>query len=158
LLCKETLGDSVEWLYDLTVGYPGIPPGENPEDVMTMRRIFCEGTGPHKIHIYIRRYRLDSLPTETEQFTQWLLDRWTEKDKRLIYFNEHGRFPEEEELGEGEDERILGHGRTVKVHLKLQHTIRECIGYLLYFVCYIPIVFLILHSTRYVYATILESL
>jgi hypothetical protein len=158
MLCKETLGDSVEWLYDLTVGYPGIPAGENPEDVMTMKRIFCDGTGPHKIHIHIRRYRLDSLPKETEQFTQWLLDRWTEKDKRLIYFNEHSRFPEEEELGEGEDERILGHGRTVKVPLKLQHPIRECFGFLLYFVCYIPIVFLILHSTRYVYATILESI
>jgi hypothetical protein len=155
LLCKETLRDSVEWLYDLTIGYPDIPPGENPEDVMTMKRIFCEGNGPHKIHVHIQRYRLDTIPSDTENFTKWLLEKWTEKDKRLVYFNDHGKFPEESDLGEGEDERILGHRRTFKIPISLQHTIRECFGYWLYFIIYIPIIYIIIHSMRTVYAAVI---
>ncbi|KAF1804523.1 acyltransferase-domain-containing protein [Mucor lusitanicus] len=154
MLCKETLGDSVEWLYDLTVGYPGIEPGQNPEDVMTMKRIFCEGNGPHEIHIHMRRYRLADLPTDTESFTHWLLDRWTEKDKRLIYFNEHGKFPEESDL---DNDRIYN-GRTVKIPIQLQNTLKECYGYWLYLLIYIPIIYAMLHLTRFAYTTIVQSL
>ncbi|CEP18578.1 hypothetical protein [Parasitella parasitica] len=154
LLCKHTLGDSVEWLYDLTVGYPGIEPGQNPEDVMTMKRIFCEGNGPHEIHIHMRRYRLKDLPTDTEHFTRWLLDRWTEKDKRLVYFNEHGKFPEESDI---ESDRIYN-GRTVKIPIQLKNTLRECYGYLLYLLIYIPIIYAILHIMRFAYTTIVQSL
>lgn len=155
LLSKDTLGDSVEWLYDLTIGYPGIEPGENPEDVMTMKRIFCEGNGPHQIHVYIQRYRLDSLPSDTFQFTQWLLERWAEKDQRMIYFNQHGKFPEEADI-ESNNERIYGNGTTFKVPITLQHTLTECLGYLLYFIFYIPIVYLIIHTTRTVYAAVVN--
>jgi hypothetical protein len=154
MLCKETLGDSVEWLYDLTVGYPGIEAGQNPEDVMTMKRIYCEGNGPHQIHIHMRRYRLDKLPKDTENFTRWLLDRWTEKDMRLIYFNEHGKFPEESDL---ENDRIYN-GRTIKVPIQLHNTLRECYGYLLYLLIYIPIIYAILHIMRFAYTTIAQSL
>lgn len=155
MLCKETLGDSVEWLYDVTIGYPGIEQGKNPEDVMTMKRIFCERNGPHKIHAYIRRYRLDQLPSDTIQFSKWLLDTWTEKDKRLVYFNQYGKFPEETDIGEGEDERIYGNGRTFKVPISLQNTLWECLAYWLYFIIYIPIVYLIVYSMKSAYAAIM---
>lgn len=114
LLCKDVLGDKVQWLYDLTIGYPDIPAGENPEDVMTMKRIFCDRNGPHKIHIHVRRYRIDTLPSDPVQFTQWLFDRWAEKDKRLIYYNQHGKFPEEPIL-EDEDELCYRRDRTIKI-------------------------------------------
>ncbi|GAA5807366.1 hypothetical protein MFLAVUS_000725 [Mucor flavus] len=148
LLCKETLGDSAEWLYDLTIGYPGIPVGENPEDVMTMQSIFCKGTGPKRIHVYIRRYRLDKIPSDTENFSKWLLENWTEKDKRLIYFNRHGKFAEEADLGEG----IYENDRTFRVPITLRNTIRECFGYWLYFILYIPLIYIIIYSTLSVYA------
>lgn len=154
MLCKETLGDSVEWLYDLTVGYPGIEPGQNPEDVMTMKRIFCERNGPHQIHIHMRRYRLDELPKDNEGFTHWLLDRWSEKDKRLIYFNEYGKFPEETDT---DNDRIYS-GRTVKIPIRLQHTFRECYGYLLYLLIYVPIIYGLLHLMRFAYVNIAQSL
>ncbi|KAI8082372.1 hypothetical protein BDF21DRAFT_338403 [Thamnidium elegans] len=148
LLCKETLGDSVEWLYDLTIGYPGIPVGENPEDVMTMQSIFCKGTGPKRIHVYIRRYRLDKIPSDTENFSKWLLENWTEKDKRLIYFNRHGKFAEEADLDEG----VYENDRTFRVPITLRNTIRECFGYWLYFILYIPLIYIIIYSTLSVYA------
>ncbi|CEI89631.1 hypothetical protein RMCBS344292_03982 [Rhizopus microsporus] len=153
LLCKDTLGDSVEWLYDLTIGYPGIPVGENPEDALTMKYIFCDRKGPHKIHIHIRRYRIDSLPSDPERFTPWLFERWAEKDKRLVYYNETGKFPEEPVI-EDEDELLYRRDRTVKVPLKLRHTIRECFGYWLYFIFYLPLVLVlvILIKTAYEYA------
>lgn len=155
LLCKETLGDSVEWLYDLTVGYPGIPIGENPEDVMTMQTIFCKGTGPKKIHIHIRRYRLDRIPADTENFTKWLLERWTEKDRRLVYFNQYGTFPEEFALGEGEDERLFENGRTFKIPLALRHTLWECCGFYLYFLLYILLIYIIIYTMRTVYTSLI---
>ncbi|KAI7887625.1 uncharacterized protein EV154DRAFT_427102 [Mucor mucedo] len=155
LLCKETLGDSVEWLYDLTVGYPGIPIGENPEDVMTMQSIFCKGTGPKKIHIHIRRYRLDQIPSDTENFTKWLLERWTEKDRRLVYFNQYGTFPEEFALGEDTDERLFENGRTFKIPIALKHTLWECCGFYLYFFLYIPLIYIIIYTMRTVYASLI---
>ncbi|OBZ83539.1 putative acyltransferase CST26 [Choanephora cucurbitarum] len=149
-LCKDTLGNSIEWLYDLTVGYPGIEPGENPEDVMTMKRIFCDSQGPRQIHIHIRRYRVDSLPTDTEEFTEWLLARWIEKDKRMIHFNKHGTFPE---LSDLDNERWLGHHRTIKVKLQLQHVLKECFGYWLYSLFYIPLILLIRYLFIYFHTT-----
>lgn len=151
LLAKETLGDSVEWIYDLTIAYPGIEVGHNPEDVMTMKRMFCEGRGPKEIHVYVERFRLDSLPSDADNFTKWLLERWALKDKRIIYYNEHGRLPGESELGSGEDERVFN-GRTVKVPIKLQHQIRECYSYLIYLLFYIPIVYAIISLLRFTYA------
>ncbi|KAI8981790.1 acyltransferase-domain-containing protein [Mycotypha africana] len=155
LMCKETLKDSVEWLYDLTIAYPGIKPGENPEDVMTMKRIFCEGNGPHEIHIHVQRYRLADLPSDTEGFSNWLLERWTEKDKRMIYFNEHGKLPEEHDIGIGEDERLFN-GNTVKIPIKLQNPLKECYGYLLYLVFYIPLYYIASYTIRYIYHLIAQ--
>lgn len=135
-------------MYDLTVGYPGIPIGQNPEDVMTMQSIFCHGNGPKKIHIHIRRYRIDKIPSDTDNFTKWLLNNWAEKDKRLVYFNQHGKFPEEAFLSEG----VYVNDRTIKVPISLRNTIRECCGYWLYFILYIPLLYIIIYSTLSVYA------
>lgn len=141
-------------MYDLTIGYPGIEPGQNPEDVMTMKRIFCERKGPNKIHILIRRYRIDSLPSDTENFSRWLLETWAEKDRKLIYFNEHGKFAEESDIGEGEDERVFDNGRTYKIPISLRNPLWECLGYWFYFIIYIPLVYCIVYSMRTVYAAI----
>ncbi|KAG1150790.1 hypothetical protein G6F37_003324 [Rhizopus arrhizus] len=157
LLCKDVLGDKVQWLYDLTIGYPDIPAGENPEDVMTMKRIFCDRNGPHKIHIHVRRYRIDTLPSDPVQFTQWLFDRWAEKDKRLIYYNQHGKFPEEPIL-EDEDELCYRRDRTIKIPIKLQHTVRECFGYWLYFLFYVPLVFAFIKLINITYVAALHRL
>ncbi|CAO3681174.1 unnamed protein product [Rhizopus stolonifer] len=155
LLCKDALGDKVEWLYDLTIGYPGIPSGENPEDVMTMKRIFCDRNGPNKIHIHIRRFRIDTLPSDPVEFTQWLFDRWAEKDKKLVYFNENGKFPEEPIL-EDDDELLYRRDRTMKVPIKLQQTIRECFGYWLYFIFYVPLVFVFIKLINMTYVAALH--
>ena len=144
----------MEWLYDVTIGYHGIKEGQIPEDVMTMKRIFCDRNGPRDIHVHIRRFRIDTLPSDTDNFAKWLLLRWAEKDQRLIYFNQHGRFPEEAVIGEGEDERIYGNGRTFKVPIALQHPLWECLSYWLYFLIYIPIVYIIVYSMRSVYAAV----
>ncbi|KAI8978943.1 acyltransferase-domain-containing protein [Pilobolus umbonatus] len=156
-LCRETLGDSIEWVYDLTIGYPGIEPGQNPEDVMTMKRIFCEGTGPKQIHIFIRRYRVKTLPKDNPGFNEWLLNVWKEKDKRLIYFNDHDRFEEEsEDLAhlDIEDQPLLldvNQCRTIRAPIQLEHTIRECFGYLLYLLFYIPFLCIIIVGIHVVY-------
>lgn len=44
-------------------------------------------------HLHVRRFPVDSLPESPEALTQWLLDRFREKDRLLEHFYAHGSFP-----------------------------------------------------------------
>ncbi|KAI9315921.1 hypothetical protein BX666DRAFT_270188 [Dichotomocladium elegans] len=98
-LCLETLDTSVEYLYDLTVGYEGIGPTEIPEDKYTIRSIFgLGGAYPKHVHIYLRRFKIADLPVHDENlFAQWVFDRYVEKDGLLAHFYERGCFPGEKD-------------------------------------------------------------
>ncbi|RUO95839.1 hypothetical protein BC936DRAFT_143117 [Jimgerdemannia flammicorona] len=95
-LCTTTLTPSVDYVYDLTIGYDGIKPGEIPEKVYTLRRIYFQGMYPKRVHVHLRRFPLASLPTEDAAYATWLRDRWAEKDTLLAHFYAHGAFPGEE--------------------------------------------------------------
>lgn len=98
-MCLNTLGESTEWLYDFTIGYPGIKSTENPEDVYTIRGIFFLGHYPRNVHVHIRRYHTKDIPTQdAEVFSKWLHERWVEKDKMMEYFYKEGRFPTGQQL------------------------------------------------------------
>ncbi|KAI7859522.1 acyltransferase-domain-containing protein [Circinella umbellata] len=94
-LILETLGDDPEWMYDFTIGYEGVKATDIPENVYTIRSIFSLGIFPKQIHVYIRRYRIPDIPFQDDKvFSQWLFDRWVEKDKMLAHFYENGQFPD----------------------------------------------------------------
>ncbi|KAG9295389.1 hypothetical protein G9A89_013418 [Geosiphon pyriformis] len=90
--CTEKLQKSVEWMYDLTIGLEGVKPGEYPEDIYTLRRIYFEGRYPPNIHVHIRRFRTSDLPSDENKFTEWLRARWNEKDMLMTEFYVNGRF------------------------------------------------------------------
>ena len=46
-----------------------------------------------KVHFYVRRYPIDSIPIEDSQVEKWLLERWVEKDKLCEIFHQTGSFP-----------------------------------------------------------------
>ncbi|KAI8329763.1 hypothetical protein BC941DRAFT_457151 [Chlamydoabsidia padenii] len=151
-LCTETLGNSVEWMYDLTIGYPGIQAGQIPEDTIRLKHIFT-GRGPQQIHIHIRRYRISELPLHDDAaFTQWIMDRWVEKDKRMEEFYEQGRFTSFDHDdddhatagGGGGYSPLLGSGgaHTYDAPIRLQHSLKESLGLWLYLVPYIPVFYL----------------
>ncbi len=81
----EGLREHVSAVYDLTIGYE--------EGVPTLWQ-YIKGS-VHRIHLHVRRFPLEELPTLEEDVRQWLMDRWTEKDQLLDRFYEQDAFPAE---------------------------------------------------------------
>lgn len=95
--CLQELQGTTEWLYDCTIAYEGVPPGQFGQDIFTLRSSFFEGRPPKSVNMHWRRFRIDSIPIQnTKAFEVWLRNRWREKDYMLEYFNRHNRFPAEE--------------------------------------------------------------
>jgi len=75
----RTALDSVQ---DLTIAYPdGVP-----------SLIDCFAGRPRRIDIHVRRYPIETLPTDEAGLTQWVLDRFREKDALLAEHAERGVF------------------------------------------------------------------
>jgi len=116
--CLQELKETVEWVYDCTVAYEGIPPGEYGQDVYTNRGIYFGGRPPKSVNMYWRRFHVSTIPvTSQEHFDDWLLDRWREKDALLEHYYQTGRFPSDTDtpassmassMIKGEDEKRDG--------------------------------------------------
>lgn len=95
--CLQELRETTEWLYDCTIAYEGVPPGQFGQDIFTLRSSFFEGRPPKSVNMHWRRFHIDSIPiSNTKAFEVWLRNRWREKDYMLEYFSRHNRFPAEE--------------------------------------------------------------
>lgn len=95
--CLNELQETTQWLYDCTIAYEGVPPGQFGQDIFTLRSTFFEGRPPKSVNMHWRRFRIDSIPIHnTKAFEVWLRNRWREKDYMLEYFNRNNRFPAED--------------------------------------------------------------
>ncbi|CAA9957357.1 Acyltransferase-domain-containing protein [Pyrenophora teres f. maculata] len=95
--CLNELKETTDWLYDCTIAYEGIPPGQFGQDIFTLRSSFFEGRPPKSVNMHWRRFRISDIPCEnTHAFEVWLRNRWREKDYMLEYFSRHTRFPAED--------------------------------------------------------------
>ena len=69
----EGLRRHIAAVYDLTIAYEkGVPSLWQ----------YIKGS-VSRIHLHVRRFPVDELPTLEEDVRQWLMDRWVEKDKLL---------------------------------------------------------------------------
>ncbi|KAI9659167.1 MAG: hypothetical protein M1831_003749 [Alyxoria varia] len=92
--CLSELGDTVEWVYDCTISYGGVPEGEYGQDIFTLRSMYFQGILPASVNMYWRRFRLSSIPLDDPKaFELWLRERWLEKDELIERFAQTGRFP-----------------------------------------------------------------
>lgn len=92
--CLQELGDTVEYLYDCTIAYEGIPPGLYGQDVFSLRSVYFQGCPPKSVNMHWRRFRVADLPlADHDAMYDWLLARWREKDELLEQFYQHGKFP-----------------------------------------------------------------
>ena len=95
--CLNELKETTDWLYDCTIAYEGVPPGQFGQDIFTLRSSFFEGRPPKSVNMHWRRFHIDSIPIQnTKAFEVWLRNRWREKDYMLEYFNRNNRFPAED--------------------------------------------------------------
>ncbi|KAI9295889.1 acyltransferase-domain-containing protein, partial [Neoconidiobolus thromboides FSU 785] len=90
--CIESLKESVEYIYDITIGIPGVKAGESPQYIYTLALMYVIGLNPQQIHIHIRRFKLNEIPIDEDEFGNWLRLRWKEKDEYLDHFYKHGCF------------------------------------------------------------------
>ncbi|XP_013145726.1 PREDICTED: acyl-CoA:lysophosphatidylglycerol acyltransferase 1-like [Papilio polytes] len=79
-------GDSIEWILDVTIAYPDRIP-------LHLQDIVCGTRPPCAINLHYRLYPSNEVPADTEGMTQWLYDRFIEKDKMLEEFYRTGQFP-----------------------------------------------------------------
>ncbi|XP_055596846.1 acyl-CoA:lysophosphatidylglycerol acyltransferase 1-like isoform X1 [Uranotaenia lowii] len=80
------LNDCLEYILDVTIGYPNGKPLDLPTIVHGMRN-------PCQTYLFYRLYRSADVPRDSESLTQWLYERFYEKEKMLEEFYRTGAFP-----------------------------------------------------------------
>ncbi|PWN36298.1 uncharacterized protein FA14DRAFT_53918 [Meira miltonrushii] len=102
-------------LVDYTIGYAGVPKAGTGQEYYTLRSTFMQGVAPPAVHVHFTIYSLDqsspnappigklsesaakaaeqdSTQEEKDAFSDWLLQRWREKDAMLTRFYKDGDF------------------------------------------------------------------
>ncbi|XVF73686.1 hypothetical protein PTKIN_Ptkin13bG0002600 [Pterospermum kingtungense] len=83
-LCLETLRDSLDAVYDLTIAYKNQCP-------FFLDNVF--GVDPSEVHIHVRRIPVKEIPASNAEAAAWLIDTFKLKDQLLSDFKTHGHFP-----------------------------------------------------------------
>jgi 1-acyl-sn-glycerol-3-phosphate acyltransferase len=93
LLLNE-LRCTLGYVYDVTIGYgqTRIPGKEGSAPNMLE---FCCGEMEHKtLHVHVKRYAIETIPTNSEEQRKWLVERFQEKDALMSKFYKDGVFPD----------------------------------------------------------------
>jgi lysocardiolipin and lysophospholipid acyltransferase len=93
--CLQQLATTVDWLYDCTLAYEGVPYGDYPQNYYTLRSLYFEGRPPSGVHMHWRKFRVSDIPMEEKEFEKWMQDRWYEKDALIEHFYTQGEFPKD---------------------------------------------------------------
>ncbi|KAJ4366867.1 hypothetical protein N0V83_007395 [Neocucurbitaria cava] len=92
--CLQELKGTIDYMYDCTLAYEGVPVGQYGQDLFTIRTTYLQGRPPKSVNMHWRRFRIVDIPLHDEKlFSDWVLARWREKDDLLQYFVENQRFP-----------------------------------------------------------------
>lgn len=99
------LQNTVNEIYDITLGYSGVRSTDYGQDIYKLDQVFFNGKNPQKIDFNIRVFKIDEIPIgsslddpeEAKVFEQWLDKVWAEKDDLMDYYYKHGTFPNAEE-------------------------------------------------------------
>jgi len=92
--CLQELRNTVDYVYDCTIAYEGIPLGGYGQDVFTLRSVYFQGRPPKSVNMHWRRFAVKDMPIDDKDaMHEWTLARWREKDELLAKFQETGKFP-----------------------------------------------------------------
>lgn len=98
--CLQELRDSVDYMYDCTLAYEGVPEGQYGQDLFSLRGSYFQGRPPKSVNMHWRRFATKDIPLGDEKvFADWLLDRWREKDALLQFYMDNNRFPADDGVG-----------------------------------------------------------
>ncbi|KXJ92498.1 acyltransferase-domain-containing protein [Microdochium bolleyi] len=92
--CLTELKGTVDYVYDCTVAYEGIPRGKYGEDFFSLSSTYFQGRPPKSVNFYWRRFAVADIPLDTaEEFDAWMRKVWAEKDELMEQYMASGRFP-----------------------------------------------------------------
>ncbi|KFA76548.1 hypothetical protein S40288_01556 [Stachybotrys chartarum IBT 40288] len=92
--CLNELRGTIDYVYDCTVAYEGVPRGKFGEDFFTLHSSYVNGRPPKSINLYWRRFRIEDLPLDDQDaFDVWLREQWYLKDALMDQYLTTGRFP-----------------------------------------------------------------
>ena len=92
--CMDELKDTVEYLYDITVAYEGVPRGQYAQDIFTLKSGYMEGRPPKSVNMHFRRFAIKDIPLHNDKaFELWLTARWREKDVMIEEYYQTGKMP-----------------------------------------------------------------
>lgn len=79
----QGLGDHIEAVYDVTIGYvEGVP------TIWQWVKGYVK-----EVHVFVRRFPITDLPKSEESLSNWLYKRYEEKDTLLAHYYREGHFP-----------------------------------------------------------------
>lgn len=76
---------TLDSVYDFTIGYES----EQPPAIWDLMSFINRGP---TVHVFVKRYSLEELPTDDNELSNWCFTLFEEKDKRLQYFMKNGKF------------------------------------------------------------------
>ncbi|PHH84424.1 hypothetical protein CDD83_1961 [Cordyceps sp. RAO-2017] len=92
--CLNELRGTVEYVYDCTVAYEGVPRGKYGEQLFGLASTYFQGRAPKSVNLYWRRFRLADMPLDdADEFDVWLREQWYKKDALMEQYLRTGRFP-----------------------------------------------------------------
>lgn len=92
--CLQELHGTVDYIYDCTIGYEGTPVGGYASQVFGLRSVYFQGRPPKSVNMHWRRFAIKDIPLDdSTKMSEWILERWREKDELLSYFVKNGKFP-----------------------------------------------------------------
>lgn len=92
--CLDELKGTVEYLYDITVVYEGVPRGQYAQDIFTLKAGYMEGRPPKSVNMHFRRFAVKDIPIHDDRaFELWLRARWREKDVMIEQYYRTGKLP-----------------------------------------------------------------
>lgn len=106
--CLEELKGSVDYLYDCTVAYEGVPRGQYAQDIFTLKAGYLEGRPPKSVSMHWRRFAIKDIPLHNDKaFELWLTARWREKDLLMEQYLQRGSFPADIGMTKYKSGRVL---------------------------------------------------
>ena len=96
--CLQELKGTVDYVYDCTIAYEGIPPGGYGQDIFTLRSVYFQGRPPISVNMHWRRFAVKDMPLDDKDaMYEWVLQRWREKDELIEAWAKTGKFPADAE-------------------------------------------------------------
>ncbi|KAG2601204.1 hypothetical protein PVAP13_5KG573200 [Panicum virgatum] len=104
ICCLQQLRSSLDAVYDVTIAYKHRLPD-------FLDNVY--GVDPSEVHIHIRTVQLSDIPTSEDEITEWMIERFRQKDKLLSDFLAKGHFPDEGTEGDLSTPKCLANFFTI---------------------------------------------